>query len=270
MIIKHKFSAHLTDRAVLRISGEDALTFLSGLFTSSISAQGLGFGALLSPQGKILFDFIAHSGENIIYLDCAQSIVADFMKRLGFYKLRAKVALEIAHELTVYAEWGDVEPNDPRLPSLGRRFIAPIHASGNDDYHAHRNAQGVPEGGRDFGFGEAFPHEVLMDQLHGVDFKKGCYVGQEVVSRMEHRGTARTRMMQVAFDTPFAFDLPAPVISGGKSVGELRSVSGLTGLALVRIDKLVAGQDVNVLGQAVRIQKPEFARFEYPVVEKRS
>jgi tRNA-modifying protein YgfZ len=305
---KKSFSTHLTDRAVLHITGEDALAFLDGLVTCDMEKQMPRFGALLSPQGKILFDFIIHGAETGYYIDCAKNIAADFVKRLGFYKLRAKVDVkDVSGELGVYVEWGTQDlplsrpvghplpqgerditaTTDPRLEALGGRNVerlenATVVPSGHllpqgekeeagCDYHAHRIALGVPEGGKDFAFGDAFPHEVLMDQLNGVDFKKGCYVGQEVVSRMQHRGTARTRIMQVVLSEAVDFDLPAPILAGGKTMGELRAVSGLHGLALVRIDRvseaMQAGQDLTVEGKIIHIKKPDFAEFEFPVVE---
>jgi tRNA-modifying protein YgfZ len=331
---KKSFSTHLTDRAVLHITGEDALGFLDGLVTCDMNKLMPRFGALLSPQGKILFDFIIHRAETGFYIDCAKNIAADFVKRLGFYKLRAKVDVkDVSGELGVYVEWGTQDlplsrpvghplpqgerditaTTDPRLEALGIRCVellsnpssvpsghllptyieytqyrhVLISISGIPDmdrekgrtaacetnYHAHRIALGVPEGGKDFAFGEAFPHEVLMDQLNGVDFKKGCYVGQEVVSRMQHRGTARTRMMQVVLSEAVDFDLPAPILAGGKAMGELRTVSDLHGLALVRIDRvseaMEAGLQLMVADKIIHIKKPNFADFTFPVVESK-
>ncbi len=301
-------SGFLSDRAVLHVSGEDALTFLDGLVTCDMEKEMPRFGALLSPQGKILFDFIVHKASEGFYVDCAKTIAADFVKRLGFYKLRAKVDIkDVSGELGVYVEWGEAG-NDPRLEALGTRSVKRLQNAtlvmrgldprinvlsetakedvdtrlkgGHDDrehdktydYHAHRIALGVPEGGRDFTFGDTFPHEVLMDQLNGVDFKKGCYVGQEVVSRMEHRGTARTRMMQAVLSEAFDLELPAPVLAGGKNMGELKTVSGLHGLAMMRIDRVseAMAQDLDLIveGKIIHIKKPAFAEFKFPVVEQ--
>jgi tRNA-modifying protein YgfZ len=295
---------YLSDRAVLHITGEDALGFLDGLVTCDMNKPMPRFGALLSPQGKILFDFIIHGAKTGFYIDCAKSIVADFVKRLGFYKLRAKIEIkDVSDELGVVVSWGEAG-NDPRLGALGKRSIKllsslspvmrgldprihvlsktikedvelqvkPAHDDASN-YHSHRIALGVPEGGKDFAFGEAFPHEALMDQLNGVDFKKGCYVGQEVVSRMQHRGTARTRMMQVVLSEELNVELPLPILAGDKTMGELRSVSRLNGLALVRIDRVSevirAGMDLTAGGKIIHIKKPDFAEFEFPVVENK-
>jgi tRNA-modifying protein YgfZ len=303
--IKMSNICFLTDRAVLHITGEDARDFLDGLVTCDMEKKMPRFGALLSPQGKILFEFIIHGAETGYYIDCTKSIVADFIKRLGFYKLRAKVDVkDMSGELGVYVEWevqnlplirpfgtpspsrGQGKTSDPRLEALGQRLIVskdvelqikfahdePEHDE-SCDYHAHRITLGVPEGGKDFAFGEAFPHEALMDQLNGVDFQKGCYVGQEVVSRMQHRGTARTRMMQVVLIEELNVELPLPILAGGKTMGELRAVSDLHGLALVRIDRvseaMQAGHDLTVEGKIIHIKKPDFAHFTFPVVESK-
>ena len=214
----------LPSRAVLRIGGADARKFLQGLVTNDIDkAQG---GAavhtgLLSPQGKILFDFFAVPDGDGFLIDVAEDKAAELMKRLGFYRLRAAVEIAAAPSLAVAAAWGGpprlpegaIAYADPRLPELGFRLLVPkatnaadlgCEPSGEVDYHALRIRLGVPEGGRDYAFGDAFPHEALFDQLNGVDFAKGCYVGQEVVSRMEHRGTARKRIVPVAGDAPAA------------------------------------------------------------------
>ena len=127
---------------------------------------------------------------------------------------------------------------------------------------------GVPEGGRDYAFGDAFPHEALFDQLNGVDFKKGCYVGQEVVSRMEHRGTARKRIVPVEGVSV----LPVPgtsVEAGGVPIGTLGSVSGAAGLALIRLDRaeeaLVQAKALTAGGVKIALRRPAFARFAVPV-----
>jgi hypothetical protein len=138
------------------------------------------------------------------------------------------------------------------------------------DYHAFRISQGVPEGGRDYAFGDAFPHEALFDQLNGVDFAKGCYVGQEVVSRMEHRGTARKRIVPIEGGAP----LPAPgtnVEADGVPIGALGSVSGKFGLAMIRLDRaeaaLAAGRTLTAGGVKIALKRPLFARFAVPVAE---
>ena len=284
-------TAHLTDRGVVRVSGEDAKTLLDGLFTCDldrVSPESSRHGALLSPQGKILFDFIvfeapAEAGGGYC-LDVAKAWAPDFVKRLGFYKLRAKVAIEDRSDtLAVVAGWGhSAKPpdevglvaGDPRLPALGWRAIiaaqdvAELGPGDAESYHAHRIALGVPEGGRDYVFGDAFPHEALMDQLHGVDFDKGCYVGQEVVSRMQHRGTARTRIVPVSYPDGFVAEEGAEVTAGGRVLGKTGTAAHGRGLAAIRLDRaeeaLAAGVEIRAGGLTVRLVKPEWIRFAFP------
>jgi folate-binding protein YgfZ len=141
------------------------------------------------------------------------------------------------------------------------------------NYHAFRIGLGVPEGGKDYAFGDAFPHEALFDQLHGVDFAKGCFVGQEVVSRMEHRGTARKRVVPVEGAGP----LPAPgtsIEAAGAAIGTLGSVAGRSGLALIRLDRaedaLARGESLAAGGVAIAIRRPDFARFTMKANEVRA
>src|SRR6185437_12134491 len=203
--------------------------------------------------------------------------------KLGFYKLRAKVTVEnLSDNLGVIAAWGGelaVKPDlsfaDPRDAALGWRILAPqelaqkaadlIGAELVDStaYDAHRIALGVPRGGLDFIYGDAFPHETNMDRLHGVDFDKGCYVGQEVVSRMQHRGTARTRTVRVVLDGP----APAPgetILAGDKSLGTMGSSAQGAGLALIRIDRaadaLDAGTPLTSGGLGIRLAEPAEVR----------
>jgi hypothetical protein len=304
-------TAHLTDRGVVRVTGEDAKTFLDGLLTCDMdkaTPETPRFGALLTPQGKILFDFIVFEAPpedgGGFYLDCLKFMAPDLAKRLGFYKLRAKVTVEdLSDSLAVVAGWdGAPKPDDeiglvaddPRLPALGWRAIvaaqdAAAFASppegeadsaegrageggtptpGDRDYHAHRIALGVPEGGKDFLFNDAFPHEALMDQLHGVDFDKGCYVGQEVVSRMQHRGTARTRVVPVVYEDGFAAEPWSEVTAGARALGKVGTGANGRGLVLIRLDRaadaLAAGEVIRAGGLPVRIEKPDWIGFPFP------
>ena len=244
-------AALLPDRGVVKVAGDGARNFLHGLVTADILNLQAGearFCALLTPQGKIIADFIvaeapaARDGGGF-FLDIPRALGRTLVEKLNLYKLRAKVIVEDLSELLgVLAAWDGSPPPypppqagegslilpppqagegregvglcyaDPRLPALGTRVMLPPHLAaaaaadlGADlvdasEYEAHRIALGVPRGGLDFSYGDAFPHETDMDQLGGVDFVKGCYVGQEVVSRMEHRGTARTRAVPVRYD----------------------------------------------------------------------
>jgi tRNA-modifying protein YgfZ len=283
-------AALLPDRGVVKVSGNDARDFLNGLVTTDVTLlrPGLGrFGALLTPQGKITTDFLiteapsGHGGGFLI--DCPRVLAQGLADKLGFYKLRAKVTVEnLSDSLGVLAAWdGDpaLKPDlafaDPRSAALGWRILVPnelaqkaadlIGAEMVDStaYDAHRIASGVPRGGLDFIYGDAFPHETNMDRLHGVDFDKGCYVGQEVVSRMQHRGTARTRTVRIILDGP-APEPGAAILAGDKPVGTMGSAAGRNGLALIRIDRVAdalhAAIPLTSGGLAVRLAEPDDVR----------
>jgi tRNA-modifying protein YgfZ len=283
-------AAFLGDRGVVKVTGEDARNFLNGLVTTDLTqlAPGLGrFGALLTPQGKIIVDFLiteapaGHGGGFLI--DCPRPLAKGLADKLGFYKLRAKVAVEnLSDSLGVIAAWGGepvIKPDlafaDPRDAALGWRILAPqdlaqkvadlVGAELVDSaaYEAHRIASGVPRGGLDFIYGDAFPHETNMDRLHGIDFDKGCYVGQEVVSRMQHRGTARTRTVRVTLDGAPP-EAGSPVLAGDKPVGTMGSTSGQNGLALIRTDRatdaLDAGLALTAGGLGIRLADPDAFR----------
>lgn len=288
-------AVQLPDRGIVKVAGEAARRFLNGLLTADIDKVGPGaprYAALLTPQGKVIADAIvaeapAEDGGGF-FLDCPRALAPRLADRLTFYKLRAKVTIEdLSGTLAVLAAWdgagttrlGLLYP-DPRLEALGLRLMVPaelaagaiaeLGAEATDaaTYEAHRIALAVPSGGIDFAYGDAFPHEADMDQLHGVDFAKGCYVGQEVVSRMEHRGRARTRVVPVAFEDA-APGTGAEVAASGRPVGTLGSAAGRLGLALLRLDRvdeaLAAGLALTAGGVPVRLgPKPGWARFPFP------
>lgn len=280
----------LPSRAVLKVGGADARKFLQGLITNDIDkAQGghAVHAGLLTPQGKILFDFFAVPAGDGFLIDVAQDKAGELLKRLGFYRLRAAAEIAAAPALAVAAAWGGsprlpegaIVYADPRLPELGFRLLVPTGTSAAElgcepaeeaDYHALRISLGVPEGGLDYAFGDAFPHEALFDQLNGVDFKKGCYVGQEVVSRIEHRGTARKRIVPI--EGVSALPVPGTSIEAdGLPVGTLGSVSGAAGLALIRLDRaeeaLAQAKALTTGGVKIALRRPTFARFTVPVAE---
>ncbi|MCB1471788.1 MAG: folate-binding protein YgfZ [Rhodobiaceae bacterium] len=238
----------LEDRAVLRVAGADARDFLQGLLTcdmSTVLADTPRHGALLTPQGKILFEAIIHAREPGAFLfDTDKALAGELLKRLTFYRLRAAVTLEAVEDLCVVAgEEADAAlPADPRLAALGRRGIVACQeaASENGDptpYHIRRIANGIAELGRDYESGAVFPHEANFDQLGGVSFTKGCYIGQEVVSRMQHRGTARSRFVPVAIDGPPPAR-GAAIEADEKTIGTMGSSLGGEGIALLRLDRL--------------------------------
>ena len=249
-------SSFLDDRGVLRVSGAEARGFLQGLFTCDVervAPQNPAFGALLTPQGKIIVDFILSEQDDAFWLDVPAPLAADILKRLRLYRLRAQIELsDLSETLGVQAIWGEAtlaagaEP-DPRHPGLGARLIADRATLAKNPgdraaYEALRIACGIPQGGADFAYGEAFPHEANMDLIGGVDFRKGCYVGQEVVSRVHHRGTARRRILTAAF----AAEAPAPgtpVLAGEVEVGTLCSTAGPHALASIRLDRAQEARD---------------------------
>ena len=287
-------AALLSDRGVVKVAGDPAAKFLNGLVTADIGKVKPGeacFAALLTPQGKIIVDFIVAAADAAdgsgFFLDCPHALAATLVERLNFYKLRAKVMVEnLSETLGVMAIWpGDGASDyglsyaDPRLPELGARCILPHDLAGEaaadlgatlvgaEAYETHRIALGVPRGGLDFIYGDAFPHETDMDQLRGVDFDKGCFVGQEVVSRIEHRGSARTRVVPVTYEGP-APAAGVAVMAGERNVGMMGSAAAGRGLAALRLDRveeaLASGVTLNAGGIALKLVKPRLARFAFP------
>jgi len=287
-------AALLSDRGVVKVAGDDARRFLNGLASNDMGKVAPGqaqFAALLTPQGKIVVDFIVAEAEpddgGGFFLDCPKALAATLAEKLNFYKLRAKIAVEnLSDALGVMAVWDGAGLSDfglsyadPRLAALGTRSILPPQLAAEaaadlgatlteaEAYDAHRIALGVPRGGMDFAYGDTFPHEADMDQLAGVDFEKGCYVGQEVVSRVEHRSSARSRLLPIAYDE-FAPTSGLPVMAGEKQAGTLASTAKGRGLAMLRLDRvtdaLASGTPLVAGGIAIRVVKPDWARFAFP------
>jgi tRNA-modifying protein YgfZ len=293
-------AALLPERGVVKIAGADARTFLNGLATTDITKVAPGqprFGALLTPQGKIIVDFFVVEASlddgGGFFLDCPKALVQPLVDKLTFYRLRAKVTVEnLSEKLGVMAYWGGVAESeyglcyaDPRLPALGMRIIVPPNLAAEtasdlgatlvdaDDYDAHRIALGVPRGGQDFTYSDAFPHEADMDQLAGVDFDKGCYVGQEVVSRVEHRSSARSRVVPVIHDGAAPMQ-GAMVMMGDKQIGVMGSTAQGVGLAMLRLDRvadaLTSATPIVAGGVPIRAIKPDWATFAWPGETKAS
>lgn len=249
-------TCEIQNRALLKIGDVEAESFLQGILTcniDSIAHDGAGFGGLLTPQGKILFDFFVVRNNGEFLLDVNRDQVEELTRRLIFYRLRAKVTIEPEDNLPVIAAWGSDKPlakkavivADPRLAEMGWRIYGAYKVSRIDaDYDLHRISTGMPQGGIDYGYGDAFPHEALYDQTGGVDFAKGCYVGQEVISRMHHRGTARKRILQVSGTKPLP-ETGTRITAGEKPVGELGSVRERLGLAMLRLDRVKDAMDAN-------------------------
>ncbi len=253
----------LADRGVVKVAGAECVGFLQGLLTNDVANPPESDGryaALLTPQGKIVVDLLLSPARDDLghgfFLDLPRALVDDFIVRLKKYRLRAKVAIEdMSESIAVVAVWGEAARpaivgdiyRDPRLPDLGwrvfcvaseaERVTQTLGAAGAADYETHRIALGAPRGGLDFVYGDAFPHEANMDRLHGLDFHKGCYVGQEVVSRVEHRGLARKRVTPVRLEGARP-EPGAEVRAGETSVGVMGSSIEGRGLALLRLDKV--------------------------------
>lgn len=287
-------AALLPEIGVVKVVGTDARKLLDGLVTTAIATMSPAtprFAALLSPQGKIVVDFIvveaAPPDGGGFFLDVPRALVPVLVDKLNHYKLRAKVSVEdLSTGLGVMAAWeghGETEYGlcypDPRLPALGSRVMLPPGLAAQaatdlgatlvdaEDYEAHRIALGVPRGGVDFSYGDAFPHEADMDQLAGVDFAKGCFIGQEVVSRMEHRGTARNRVIPVVYDGP-APSGGALVMAGDRSVGVMGSAALGHGLAKLRLDRVDEARETATPllagGIVLHPVKPGWAKFPFP------
>ena len=275
-------TARLDDRAIVSVSGPEAEPFLQNIVTADLEALQAGEAkpsALLTPQGKILFDFlISRNGPDAFRLECRADIADDFIRRLMLYKLRAKVDISKQEQAPVSVSWryesGASETDsswlrDRRFPQAAPAWRSYGAQAGDGDtaaWHAFRIANGVAESGTDYPLGDAFPHDVLLDQMDGVGFRKGCYVGQEVVSRMQHRGTARRRVLIVSGDS-----LPASgteIAANGRAIGTLGSTADGKGLAILRIDRvkdaLDAGAPIEAGGVAISVAIPAWAAFTYP------
>ncbi len=280
-------SALLTDRTLVRVNGPDAEHLLQNIVTADLDALQAGEAkpsALLTPQGKILFDFlVSRDGPDGFLLDCRADVAADLVRRLMLYRLRARVEISQRNESVIAAEWetdsagSQTDSSSSRADStrlrdlrftampVWRVYAPSLDASATDaQWRALRIANGVAESGADYALGDAFPHDVLLDQNGGVGFKKGCYVGQEVVSRMQHRGTARRRVMIVSADAPLPAS-GADVTADGRSIGALGTVEVDAGLAIVRIDRVKDALDNGVpilaADTPLRLSIPRGARF---------
>ncbi|HEX7108712.1 MAG TPA: folate-binding protein [Aestuariivirga sp.] len=260
------------DRAVLSLEGAEAEHFLHNMVTADVLglAQGQArYAALLSPQGKILFDFFVLKTAEGYFLDCAASQLEELMKRLNFYRLRAKVAIAVRSDLEVGV--APEQPSgltayvDPRTPLMGWRIITEKgKLPEGSGYELARIALGLADSDGDIGSGQLFPHEANFDQIGAVSFSKGCYIGQEVVSRMEHRATARSRILPVTFDEAAA-PRDAAIKSSDKIVGSVLSSNGNMALALIRLDRLgEAEQPLLTEGVKVHVHKPAWINYDVP------
>ncbi|MEM6626408.1 MAG: folate-binding protein [Pseudomonadota bacterium] len=266
----------LSERAVLSVTGEEAESFLDGLLTNSVTNMQSGdqrYAALLTPQGKIIADMIMSLIEDGFLIDCPSQADQTLLKRLKLFKLKAKVDIDERTDLAVYAFHDDGLP-DPRSADLATRHIGvrkEDEGFADSAYHSARIAAGIPEFGVDFGAEDAFPADVNMDMIGGVDFKKGCFVGQEVVSRMKRRGTARRRTLRLDFEES-APTRGAAIMAGDAQIGEITSRESKSALARIRIDRMAKaeakGDAINVDGEPAIIVKPDWLAGELEAVVK--
>ena len=242
------------DRTVFRLSGDGVSAWLEGLTTNNLSAP-ISFNALLTPQGKIIADFFVTHEADSLRLDTPDKFAASLFKRLKMYRLRAPIDITQT-ELNVYAIWDGPEQNkigeeghiDPRLPALGRRLITSDYLETDGDYNAHRLSLGVPDSAYDFETVTTFPADANMDLMNGVDFKKGCFVGQEVVSRMKRMTTVKKRMRGIILSGPA--QVGDKIKAGERVIGDVLHVHGQMGIAMIRLDRLAAAEISPTLNDA--------------------
>ena len=265
------------DRAVFRFSGLDAHKLLNDVVTGEIPASGAGKGevaaawALLSAQGKILAEGLAGHAQDGLYLDVHQSVGDDFLKRMKMYRLRSQVVIDDLRQSHRVGFAQDEEPSGLRHTDrmgpvdMGWQAIAPVEATADwvqDDafYQAARIDAGILHQGNDFPANDSFAHDIGLDILDGIDFAKGCYVGQEVVSRMKHRGTARRRPVIVS-----GIEAPAgsTVVASGKDAGSIGQVVDGTAVAILRLDRVTDRSAVTVDGKPVTVTLPVWATYAF-------
>jgi hypothetical protein len=244
------FLAHLPDRGVITISGTDRVSFLQGLVSNDVTQAAPGhavWAAFLSPQGKWLADFFILADADRLLLDCERAQAQDLARRLSRYRLRAQVTVaDVSAEWLVHVAWAGAPPNaavaapDPRLPEAGWRLLnqTPLPTTATPaDWNAHRLALGLPDGSRDLETDKTVLLEAGFDELSGVSWTKGCYMGQELTARTKYRGLIKRRLVPVVVDG----DLPppgTPILQAGQDVGTMRSGQGSSGLATLRLDAL--------------------------------
>ena len=259
--------AKLPLRGVVEVSGADRVAFLNGLVSNDmakVAPDVAVWAALLTAQGKWLADFFVLTDGERLLLDCERAHAAMLVQRLGRYRLRADARLaDVSDRLSVHAVWdgapeGGIAAPDPRLLDAGFRVLGDVPTNADAaDYDAHRLALGLPDGSRDMETEKSVLLEGGFDELHGIDWAKGCYMGQELTARTRYRGLLKRRLVPVS-----AMALPSPgtpVVSGGVEVGTLRSVAGGHGLALLRLDAL--DKPLECGGASLAVQPPEWMRL---------
>ncbi len=271
----------LDNRDFVRVDGPEAEDFLNRLVTNDVSRatqEQAAYAALLTPQGKYLFDFFIHRTGTGFLLDLDKGGAPELVKRLSIYRLRAKVELGDVSDLwrTIAIDFADphlsikvaVSSPDPRHQALGQRWIVPAHeaqatadqfaAWPQADYRQRMLDNLVPDHGRDLVVDKTFLMDVNFDGLNGVDFKKGCYIGQELTARMKHRATSRRGLVRVVFDRGPIPVPGTPILSGVREIGQLASGQGTCALAIMRMDKLAEldGEPLTADGIGITITSP--------------
>jgi len=288
----------LESRGIVSVGGEDRTTFLQGLISNDIDRVAVDraiWAALLTPQGKYLHDFFVAGIDETLYLDCESDRLMDLGKRLHRYKLRAQVELGIGEGMAVYALFGGgaldalnlsadagaarslrdgIVYTDPRLPAVGARALLPasdaenlletlgFHAADTNSYETLRLEHGLSDGSRDLIVEKSTLLESNFDELHGVDWDKGCYMGQELTARTKYRGLVRKRLMPVRIDGPVP-ELGTPLMAGDKEIGEMRSGQNSRGLALIRLERFEEADTDGLNAGDARIfpEKPVWASY---------
>lgn len=270
--------AFLASRGWFTVTGPDAADFLQGLITTDLDTLEPGTaapGALLTPQGKIMFFFMISKVADGLLIETDADTIDALTKRLTMYKLRAKVEIAKSNETGATVVWGEAPPEgsakDVRFAKAGIDLYRLPGGSGSQEgYDGLRARAGVPEASIDFALQDAFPHDVLLDKSGGVSFKKGCYVGQEVVSRMQHRSTARRRLVTVSAGVALP-ETGTEIRTGGKVIGALGTVAGDQGLAIIRIDRAGAAMAAGVSFLAgetpVTVTLPAWSGLEFITAE---
>lgn len=254
-------TARLDDRAIIAVTGRDARAFLQGLITNDIEkATPALYAALLTPQGKVMFDFIVQADANGFLLDAAAGQAEDLLKRLKIYRLRAAVDLALRPDLAVFAAWSgdaaDGMPADPRLPDLGQRWIGACGSEANDiealaAYHRHRLDLGVPDSADMTG---EFVLDANGEELGAVDFRKGCFVGQEVTARMKHKAQPRKRMAPVLVDGRLPAAGAKLIDGAGTEIGTLSGGIDGQAIASIRVDRFAPAASLTAEGRPVRVR----------------
>jgi folate-binding protein YgfZ len=247
----------MTDRTILSISGEDRRDFLQGLVSNDIARadDGIAYAALLTPQGKLIADFFLIGRKDDYLIDVATPLAATLFQRLSMYKLRAAVTIS---EAPVSVFRGTGEPpegalSDPRHPALGWRLYGDGAGDDGSDWDALRVAHIVPESGIELG-PDSYLLEAGFERLNGVDFRKGCYVGQEVTARMKHKTELRKGLARVRVEGDA--EPGTPITVDGKTIGTLHTLVGAEAIAYLRFDRAegdmsAGGAKVTLLEKAV-------------------